>query len=155
GWGDPKNGTFQTPDGGGADLCQVCFNGSEQSSGACASQATACNNDQKCGDFFGCLDACAAGDTTCVKACETTAGTTAVSEYSALINCACTACATPCAASCATPDGGASGGDGGASAGNNGGGSASAGGNGGNGNGGSSSAGGNGGSNSGNGDTAN
>jgi MYXO-CTERM domain-containing protein len=150
GWGDPKNGTFQTPDGGGANACDVCFNAAQN--GTCMSQADACNNDQACIDYSNCLGGCKSGDATCVKNCQMTAGNTAVMELSGLFDCACyTACKTECASSCPAqmPDmgtgggggGGGGGGTGGDGTGGGGGGGVGGGGSGGNGSNGSSSSG--------------
>jgi hypothetical protein len=151
GWGDPTNGTFQTPDGGGANVCDQCFNAAQMSSGACASQATACNNDSACNNLFTCFGNCPAGNSSCITSCKNTAGAAAVMEYSALVTCACTACATQCASSCGSigsSDGGTGGGGGMMSGGGNSGGGGSggsvgggSGGNGGNGNNGSMSSG--------------
>ncbi|MGZ4680707.1 MAG: trypsin-like serine protease [Ilumatobacteraceae bacterium] len=121
GWGDPKNGTFQTPDGGGANACDVCFNAAQN--GACMNQADACNNDQACIDFSNCLGGCASGNTTCVNNCKTTAGATAVMELQAIFDCACTmACVSECASSCPAPSADMGGGGGGGGGGTGGGG---------------------------------
>jgi len=88
-----------TQAGSAQAMCDTCAKASQ--TGACQTQATACQNDAACTTLSSCLGGCTT--TACDSACQTTAGTTAVAELNSFNTCICdTACTSQCAASCAS-----------------------------------------------------
>ncbi len=80
------------PDMSACLACQSCAQ-----NGLCAGPNDTCANDPACTMLVDCLNACAAGDTSCADACNGQAGATAVMENDAYATCLdCTACPVSC-----------------------------------------------------------
>jgi hypothetical protein len=91
-----------TQAGSAQAMCQQCASAAEM--GACQSQTQACVADQACLNLNTCVGMCTTQ--TCISQCETTAGSKAVSELSALNTCICnTACTSQCSGQCTSSSG--------------------------------------------------
>jgi hypothetical protein len=89
------------PDGGTSQACTTCETSAIGTTGACHTQAAACQADTQCTSYRSCMQACQPTDTTCQTNCQTQYPN-GTNEFSALATCICgTACASPCATECA------------------------------------------------------
>jgi hypothetical protein len=81
------------------DTCTTCETSADAAT--CAGVYATCTEDANCTSYGTCVQACTAGDTTCLDNCETEYPTGS-SEFSSYEACICqTACTTQCATECA------------------------------------------------------
>jgi hypothetical protein len=95
---------------GGGGSCATCQQMQVGAGGACSSQVNACTADTKCNALVGCLNNCT--DMACQQNCASTAGSSSLALYNAIVDCACNQCSTECVAECGggTTGGGTTGG---------------------------------------------